>query len=80
MKTVKAEVFVVLEPKWNTHGRVTSMKASRATSRQPKLKGNEYAMKLIVEVPASVFASFPEVEIKIPESKVIKPTVTVGDP
>jgi len=53
----------------------------RASKRAPELKGGEYAIKIRLEVPDSVFLpDAATVDVKVPERAIVKPTVVVEKP
>ena len=67
---VKTSAYLVITPGHNWQGAVESIDVDRITKGPPKLRSNEIAIKLVIDIEKNVFEQFlPEVTIKLDDPR-----------
>lgn len=79
---MKASVFLVVRPQHNYRGEVVEIDVDRLTKTLPKLRPNEIAVRLVLDIEKNVFEQFlPTVTIKLDDPRQFSlPTVDVEPP
>jgi hypothetical protein len=79
---MKASVFLVVCPEHNYRGEVIQINVDRLTKTNPKLRPNEIAIRLTLDIEKNVFEQFlPDVTIRLDDPRQFAtPTVDVVPP
>ena len=74
-----AEGFLVVESRYSRNrDTVTGIKFDRVTARKPSLNNRQYAIKVKLSIPSTVFERLiPTVELTVGEDDVIEPDLVV---
>jgi hypothetical protein len=86
-KNVQTTCYLVIEPTWsrwkNSDGNadVNGARVIAVRKDKPKLGQNQYAIKIRLDLPDSLFKRFiPEVKLSVIEGQEIQPGAAVLDP
>jgi len=79
---MKTSAYLVIAPQHNWQGAVEGIDIDRITKGPPKLRSNEIAIKLVIDIEKNVFEQFlPEVTIKLDDPRQFQvPTVDIEPP